>query len=158
MTVILAAAALLTSCGGQAVGDRGPGVDAAGVARAVPLVAGTRIALDVRRCDPGHHPYCGRELVLTALRRTTAATALMSAETAALRRAGWSFGEGEGTQELSALSPDGHLSLTYATAAQDLHALGQGDIVRALPVVRALRHDQAAGVPALSLLLESGIP
>ncbi len=131
---------------------------------AVPVPAGTRLALDVRRCDPGAHAYCAREAVLVAARRSdatsasTAATALMSAETALLARRHWSASKGEGTAELMAQSPDARLSVTYATAALELKAIALDDITRAPAVVRALHHAQAGHLPALALTVQAGVP
>jgi hypothetical protein len=147
---ILATALALGGCGAAGA----PGTPSQ---RPVPLAAGGHIALRLRRCDRGIHPFCARELVLTAGRtRYHDGAALGAAEGDALRRAGWTASEGEAPTELAAQSRGGRLRLTYATAAGELRAIAAGEAERAPAIVRALRRDRTAGVPALSLLLEVG--
>jgi hypothetical protein len=149
--VTIGAALVLAGCG--AAGSA-PGAPAAG---AIPLAAGIRVASNLRRCNPGRAHFCARELTLIWSHSPhPGATALQAAEGAALRRAGWSSGEGAATGELSAQSPNGALWLTYAPAGEELRALREDDITRAAPLVQTLRRDRAAGVPALSVLLEAG--
>jgi hypothetical protein len=149
-----AALALVAGLAGCGTGGTPVGAPRAG---AIPLPAGVRVALDLRRCDPGRAHFCARELTLTWSRSPHPGTAaLQAAEGGALRRAGWSSSGGAATGERSAQSPDGALWLTYAPAGEELRALREGDISRAEPLVRALARDRGAGVPALSVLLEAG--
>ena len=149
-TVVLAGSLALAGCG---QGSRA-GAPTVG---AVPLPAGARIVARVRRCDGGVHPYCAQELVLSApAGRYPSSTALQTAETQRLTRAGWARAEGDTTHELSAASPGSKLRLTYATGQEDLEAIDLGRIDRSPAVARALARRMFARTPALSLILETG--
>ena len=123
----------------------------------VPVPAGARIVARVRRCDTGAHAYCAQELVLSApAGRYASSTALQTAETRRLARAGWARAEGDTTHELSADSPGSGLRLVYATGQADLESIDLGTIDRSRAVARALARRMFARAPALSLILETG--
>jgi hypothetical protein len=153
------AAALLG--GGTVLGGCGAGSAPGSPAVAgVPLAAHTRLIAGVRSCDGGAHPFCARELVLVAARRGprhyASSTALLAAEGARLRRAGWSSSKGDTDAESAAESPSHRLRLTYATAADDLRSLDEGRITRARRIAHTLAEQLYAGAPALSLMLQAG--
>ena len=123
----------------------------------VPLAARARIVAHAHSCDSGAHAFCARELVVVAPRRGyDSSGALLAAQTARLRHAGWSTSKGDTDYETSAESPDHRLRLTIATAADDLRSADEGRIERSVPIARALAGSMFARAPALSLLVETG--
>lgn len=126
-------------------------------ARGLPLVAGTRVIVQARRCDGGAHPYCARQLVIVGRPgRYPSSGALMRAEGARLRRAGWSGSEGDTIHEAAAESPGHRLRVTYAEGSEDLLSIEQARIERAPAVARALSRELFARAPVLSIMLQAG--
>lgn len=123
----------------------------------VPLVAGARVVSQTRRCDRGVRPYCAMQLVLAGRPgRFSGSEALLDAESARLRDAGWSQDNGDTNHEHAAESPHHRLRVTYAIALEDLLSIDQGTITRAPSVARALSAQMFARAPALSLELQAG--
>jgi hypothetical protein len=121
----------------------------------VPLVPGAQVIYKLRRCDPGHHVFCGLEVVV-ADRRFTSSGALVTSEVRRLKALGWALQQGEINQEQTALSPNGKLRIVYATAANDLLAIDFGWAQRTPEEVLTLAHTMFNRTPAMSLLLEAG--
>ena len=146
--LLVPAALSLASCGAAGSGPGAP----------PPLAPHLRIIENVVRCDRGTHRFCGRDLVVIASGAAARGgpTALMAAEHAALARAGWSLGGGQVAGDASATSPGGRRYLSYGPAADDLQAIGKGNLSRPPAILASLRHEVAAHAAALSMLVEAG--
>jgi hypothetical protein len=141
---------VVSGCGAGS-GPRGPAV------ASVPLVPGTRIVVNVRRCNEGSHPFCARELVLAAnASHYEDSGVLKVAELRVLRHAGWRRSEGDTYDESAAESPHDRLRVTYATAEQDLLSIDERRIARTPAITRQLAEVMFAREPALSLLVQAG--
>jgi hypothetical protein len=141
------AALALAGCGGA--GERALEVNQ------LPLVAGARIALSERRCNPGADAACAYDLVVVdpGLRSSQE---LLHAERLALHARGWTSAYAPNGDEHAVDSPRGRLHLVYATAGDDLLGLDQGWIQRPRPVAVALSRSIFTHVPTLSMQLELG--
>ena len=121
----------------------------------LPLVPGSKIVTQVRRCDPGANAYCAWELVV-ADPRYQSSDVLMVAERHHLIHAGWSLSNAETGEQEAANSPGHRLRVTFATASGDLRGIDLGWIKRSQLVTLTLSRTMFAHTAAMSMLLESG--
>jgi len=141
-------AAVLTGCG-QSVAQRTPN------AAKLPLVAGTRVAVKVQRCDKGASAFCGWEMVVVAPRYASSEN-LVKAEHDLLKDSGWTSGNADTDNQRAADSPGHKLRVTYATDLYDLQAIDEERIKRSHKVALELSGTIFARTPAMSVLLEVG--
>jgi hypothetical protein len=121
----------------------------------LPLVPGAHVVEQSRRCDTGHHVYCGLYMVVYGS-RYRGSEALMSAERRHLRSLSWSTEQGDIGQEQSAVSPDRRYRLTYATAQGELRAIDLGWVKRPSSISLALAHAMFQGTAALEVTVAAG--
>jgi hypothetical protein len=140
--------ALLVGCG-QGSSQRTPPL-----AR-LPLVKGTRISVQVLRCDAGANAFCAWELVVVGPRYRSS-EALLRSEHALLLKRGWSGAGADVTDEHAADSPGHKLRVTYATDYGDLKAIDLAWTQRSRKVTVALSRAIFDHVPTMSMLLEQG--
>lgn len=151
--IVIAAAAVavvvaVAGCG-QAASNRS--VDVA----AVPMIGGTRVVVQTRRCDRGANPYCAVQLVVVG-RSYESSGALLASERRYLKAHGWTVAGADTGDERAANSPGHRLRLSYATAALDLKDVDLGWVKRSRPIGLALSRTMFNRSPALSLMLEQG--
>ena len=142
-------AALLAGCGQGSAAQRTPQL------AKLPLVAGSRISLQVLRCDKGANGFCAWELVITGSGYRSS-EALLRSEHRRLLKLGWSGANGDVGNEHAADSPGHKLRLTYATAVGDLQGIDLGWIHRSHQVELALSRAIFSHAPTMSMLLELG--
>ena len=121
----------------------------------LPLVAGTRVAVKVQRCDKGANAFCGWEMVVVAPRYGSSDD-LVNAEHDLLKDSGWTSGNADTINQRAADSPGHKLRVTYATALYDLQALALERIKRSHRISLELSATIFARTPAMSMLLEVG--
>ena len=139
----------LTGCGGTSAPARTP------AAGAVPLVSGSRIVQQVRRCDRGSNAFCAIDLVVTNPHYNSS-DILARDESHVLRDHGWSLADGDTGLQSAANSPGHKLRLTYATATGDLREVVLGIINRPWPITYALSSSMFERAAAMSMRLERG--
>jgi len=121
----------------------------------LPLVPGTQVTTEVRRCDPGANAFCAWELVVAG-RRYGNSEALLKAEHHHLRVLGWTSADADTGQQRAQDSPGHKLRVTYATADGDLRGIDLGWITRSRQVQLALSHAMFEHTPTISILYEEG--
>lgn len=121
----------------------------------LPLVSGSRISVQLLRCDKGANAFCAWELVVVAPGYRSSEQ-LLRREHDHLRKAGWSGATADVTNEHAADSPGHKLRLTYATDYGDLQAIDLGYAKRSRKVTFALSRAIFDHAPTLSMLLEQG--
>jgi hypothetical protein len=137
---------MLAGCGG---GIHSPRLSS------LPLVHGTRVVTEVRRCDPGTRPYCSLELVLADPLYGSSRTFVL-AERDLLRAHGWTDASPQTADELAGESPGDRFRITYATAYGDLKGIDLGWIQRTHQIKESLSSQLFAGTPAMSAQLQTG--
>ena len=148
-TALLALLPLLCACGATSPAARTP------TATQVPLVSGSRIVAQVRRCDAGSNSFCAIDLVVRN-GQYVSSDILARDESHLLRRQGWSLAGGDTGAQSAANSPGHKLRLTYATAAGDLQQIDLGLIIRPWPITYALSNSMFDRAAAMSMRLEVG--
>jgi hypothetical protein len=149
-TALLALLPTLTACGGaSSAAQRTPTVSQ------VPLVPGSRIVTQVRRCDSGSNAFCAIDFVVRN-RQYVSSDILARDESHLLSKQGWSLSNGETSAQSAANSPGHKLRLTYATAAGDLQQVDLGQIIRPWPITYALSNAMFDRAAAMSMRLEVG--
>jgi hypothetical protein len=148
-TALLALLPLLAACGATSPTARTP------TASQVPLVPGSRIVAQVRRCDSGSNAFCAIDLVVRN-GKYVSSDILARDESHLLRRQGWSLANGDTSAQSAANSPGHKLRLTYATAAGDLEEIDLGTIIRPWPITYALSNAMFDRAAAMSMMLEVG--
>ena len=121
----------------------------------MPLVPGSQIVQQFRRCDRGANAFCSIDLVVTN-HRYLSSDVLARDESHLLRRRGWSLADGDTGLQSGANSPGHTLRLTYATASGDLEQIVLGTINRPWPIIYALSTSMFDRAAALSMRLEQG--
>ncbi len=121
----------------------------------LPLVRGTRISVQVLRCDKGANAFCAWELVVVGPRYRSSAQ-LLRREHDQLRKLGWSGADADVSGENAADSPGHKLRLSYATDYGDLQAIDLGYTKRSRKVTFALSRGIFEHTPTMSMLLEQG--
>ncbi|MGI8863775.1 MAG: hypothetical protein ACR2JH_05145 [Solirubrobacteraceae bacterium] len=121
----------------------------------LPLVKGSRISVQVLRCDKGANAFCAWQLVVVAPSYRNSEQ-LLRREHDHLLRAGWSGASADVINEHAADSRGHKLRLTYATDFGDLQAWDIGYIQRSHKVIGALSRAIFDHVPTMSMLLEQG--
>jgi hypothetical protein len=139
----------LAGCGATSPSARTPS------AGAVPLVPGSRIVAQVRRCDRGTHAFCAIDLVVRNGKYASSGI-LARDESHVLRKQGWSLANGDTDAQSAANSPGHKLRLTFATADGELRAIDLGMINRSWPITYALSNSMFDRVAAMSMRLEVG--
>jgi hypothetical protein len=145
----LALVALLAGCGGTSKPQRTP------TANALPLVPGSRVVQQVRRCDRGKNAFCSIDLVVVN-GKYDSSDIFARDESHVLRGSGWSLADGDTNLQAAANSPGHGLRLTYATAAGDLREIDLGVINRPWPITYALSNSMFDRAAAMSMRLEVG--
>ena len=138
-------------CGGVSASQGTP------TAAAVPLVPGSRIVQQARRCDQGSNAYCAIDLVVRNPRYTSS-DVLAHEESHWLRGHGWSLAGGDTGLQSAANSPGHKLRLTFSSAAGDLQEIDLGIINRPWPITYALSSSMFDRAAAMSMMLEVGAP
>ncbi|MBV9336580.1 MAG: hypothetical protein JO262_03285 [Solirubrobacterales bacterium] len=139
----------LAGCGGTSQAQRTP------TASAVPLVPGSKVVQQFRRCDQGANAFCALDLVVTN-RRYNSSDLLARDESHLLRKRGWSLADGDTGLQSAANSPGHKLRLTYTTASGDLQQIVLGTIDRPWPITYALSNAMFDRAAAMSMRLEVG--
>jgi hypothetical protein len=121
----------------------------------LPLVSGSRISVQVLRCDKGANAFCAWEVVVVAPSYRSSA-ALLRSEHRHLLKLGWSGANADVNGENAADSPGHKLRLSYATDYGDLQAIDLGYTKRSRQVTFALSRAIFDHAPTLSMLLEKG--
>jgi hypothetical protein len=121
----------------------------------LPLVKGSRISVQVLRCDAGANAFCAWELVVAGPRYRSS-EALLRSEHGLLIRRGWSGAGADVVDEHAADSPGHKLRVTYATDYGDLKAIDLDWTKRARKITVALSRAIFDHVPTMSMLLEQG--
>jgi hypothetical protein len=142
-------AALLAACGQGNASQRTPQL------AKLPLVRGSRVSVQVLRCDKGANGFCAWELVVIG-NGYRSSEALLRSEHHRLLELGWSGANGDIGDEHAADSPGHKLRLTYATADGDLKGIDLGWIHRSRKVALALSQAIFSRAPTMSMLLELG--
>jgi hypothetical protein len=122
----------------------------------LPLVKGASIVANVRQCDRGANAYCAIELVIVD-NRYRSSTDLVLYEKQTLRRMGWTRTGPDTMYEKAADSPNHGLRVTYATPVGELTGIVLGWIQRPRPITLALSQTVFDRVPAMAVLLETGV-
>jgi hypothetical protein len=148
-TALLALVPALAACGATSAAQRTPTLSQ------VPLVAGSEIVAQVRRCDAGSNAYCAIDFVVRN-RKYVSSDILARDESRLLHRQGWSLADGETAEQSAANSPGHKLRLTYATAAGDLQEIDLGLIIRPWAITYALSNAMFDRAAAMSMMLEIG--
>ena len=141
---------------GIAVAGCGSGAHRVPSLAQLPLVNGATIVEHLRQCDPGTNAYCAIELVVVD-RLYPSSTALVLQEKRMLKRSGWTRAGPDTSEEHAADSPGRALRVNYATALGDLTGIDLGWIQRPRTITLALTRTMFDRVPAMSVLLESGV-
>jgi hypothetical protein len=139
----------LAGCGATASPQRTPS------ASALPLVPGSRIVAQVRRCDRGRNAFCAIDLVVSNAHYQSS-DILARDESRVLQKEGWSPANGDTSLQTAANSPGHKLRLTYATAAGDLREIDLGLINRPWSITYALSNSMFDRAAAMSMRLEIG--
>ncbi len=121
----------------------------------LPLVGGSRISVQVLRCDKGANAFCAWELVVVAPGYRSSEQ-LVRREHDRLLKLGWSGATADVTGEHAADSAAHKLRLSYATNYGDLQAIDLGYTKRSQKVTFALSRTIFDHTPAMSMLLEQG--
>jgi hypothetical protein len=145
----LALALILGGCGATSTAHRTP------TAGALPLVPGSRIVEQTRRCDQGSNAFCAIDLVVVN-HKYNSSDILARDESQVLRSSGWSLADGDTSLQAAANSPGHKLRLTYATATGDLQEIDLGLIKRPWPITYALANSIFDRDAAMSMRLEVG--
>jgi hypothetical protein len=145
---VLATGIAIAGCG-QSAARRTPDL------AKVPLVSGSRISTEVKRCDKGANAFCAYELVVSAPRYTSS-DKLVKDEHRLLKSQGWSGADGETGDQHAADSPGHKVRVTYATALGDLKGIDLGWIKRSRKVTLALSRALFEHQAAMSMLVEVG--
>jgi hypothetical protein len=148
-TALLALLPMLAACGAGSPAQRTP------TASQVPLVPGSQIVAEVRRCDSGANAFCAIDFVVRNPKYVSS-DILARDESHLLRRQGWSLAQGDTGEQSAANSPGHKLRLTYATAAGDLQEIDLGLIIRPWPITYALSNAMFDRAAAMSMMLEVG--
>ena len=146
---MLALVLILGGCGGTSTTHRTP------TAGAVPLVPGSQIVEQTRRCDQGSNAFCAIDLVVVN-RAYNSSDILALDESHLLRKSGWSLADGDTSLQSAANSPGHRLRLTYDTAAGDLQEIDLDQINRPWPITYALSNTIFDRAAAMSMRLEVG--
>jgi hypothetical protein len=147
LLAVVLAAGLIAACG--AGGDRVPALSR------LPLARGLRVTTLLRSCNPGANAFCALQFVVVGSGYSSG-VAMRHAETVLLRHRGWHKANAPVGQELAADSPGDKLRVTYATASDELQAVGLGWIKRPRRLTVALAHDIFARRSALAMVLQLG--
>jgi hypothetical protein len=121
----------------------------------IPMVPGTRVLTTVRSCDPGVHPYCSLQVVITG-DRYQSSQALRKTYGANLIKLGWTTTKGPDGNETAADSPGHELRLTFATAYEDLLGVDSNWIQRTAAISHSLSTAMFNRAPTLSIMLLRG--
>jgi hypothetical protein len=140
---------MLAGCGATSPAARTPTVGQ------VPLVPGSRIVAQIRRCDAGSNAFCAIDFVVRN-GKYVSSDILARDESHLLRREGWSLSGGDTGEQSAANSPGHKLRLTYATAAGDLQEIDLGLIIRPWPITYALSNAMFDRAATMSMRLEVG--
>jgi hypothetical protein len=140
---------MLAGCGAPSPAARTPDVSQ------VPLVPGSKIVTQVRRCDSGSNAFCAIDFVVIN-RKYVSSDILARDESRLLRKRGWSLSQGDTGAQSAANSPGHKLRLTYATAAGDLEQIDLGLIIRPWPITYALSNAMFDRAATMSMRLEIG--
>jgi hypothetical protein len=124
-------------------------------AAALPLVPGSHIVEQVRRCDRGTNAFCAIDLVVLN-EHYNSSDILARDESHVLRKHGWSLSDGDTGLQSAANSPGHKLRLTFATASGDLREIVLGVINRPWPITYALSSSMFDRAAAMSMRLEVG--
>jgi hypothetical protein len=149
LAALALAAGSLAGCGAASEPQRTP------AAGALPLVPGSRVVEQVRRCDQGRNAFCAINLVVVN-RAYNSSDILARDESQVLSKAGWSLADGDTGLQAAANSPGHKLRLTYATATGDLRDIDLGIINRPWPITYALSTSMFDRAAAMSMRLEVG--
>jgi hypothetical protein len=152
VSVGLALTALVVGfCTGCGAGDspRSPSLSA------LPLVKGSTILTQAKRCDKGANAFCAIEFVLVD-RSYRSSTQLLNGEHRLLISRRWSGADGDTGEQHAADSPGHKLRVTYATADGDLKGIDLGWIRRPRTITLTLSRMLFERVPTLSVMLEIG--
>ena len=139
----------LAGCGAASTAQRTPSVSQ------LPLVPGSQVVAQVRRCDRGSNAFCAIDLVVRN-GRYDSSDVLARDESHVLRKQGWSLADGDTSLQAAANSPGHKLRLTYATAEGDLREIVLGIINRPWPITYALSNAMFDRAAAMSMRLEVG--
>lgn len=151
---VLTSLALLASCTGLAACGGGSAQPSPRLA-ALPLVKGTRVVAQAKRCDPGANAYCALEVVLVAPHYRTSLD-LLKGEEDHLAAVGWAATQGDTGAQRAAVSPGNKLRVTYATADGDLKGIDLGWIKRPRSIELALSRALFDRSSTISVMLEAG--
>jgi hypothetical protein len=150
LTVLaVALAATLAGCGDSSSAQRTP------TAAQIPLLPGSRIAVQTRACDQGSNAYCAVDLVVRN-GDYESSDILLRDEGRLLKKDGWSLAHGDTGEQTGANSPGHKLRLTLSTAAGDLQEIDLGLINRPWPIVYGLSSSMFARAATMSMMLEAG--
>jgi hypothetical protein len=145
----LALVLTLGGCGATSEANRTP------AASSVPLVPGSKIVEQTRRCDQGKNAFCAVDLVVVNPTYYSSDELALD-ESHVLRQAGWSLADGDTGLQSAANSPGHKVRLTYATAMDDLRSVDLGTINRPWPITYALSNSMFDRAAAMSMRLEVG--
>jgi hypothetical protein len=140
---------VLAGCGAASKPQRTP------AASSLPLVPGSQIVQQVRRCDHGSNAFCSIDLVVRN-RNYRSSDFLARDESRVLRQHGWSQADGDTGLQSAANSPGHKLRLTYATASGDLREIVLHVITRPWPITYALSTAMFDRAATMSMRLEVG--
>ena len=121
----------------------------------LPLVQGSTIITQSKKCDRGNNPYCAIEAVVVN-RRFTSSGEFVASQVRLLHQLGWKYSAGDDGFEVAANSPDQKVRLTFAPAVDDLIGLDEHWIQRTWPIWAALDQTMLSRTPAMSIMLEAG--
>jgi hypothetical protein len=145
----LAVLAALAGCGAIPAARRSPTADQ------VPLVPGSQVVAQTRRCDQGSNAFCAIDLVVVN-RNYQSSDILARDQSHELRKRGWSLAGGDTSLQSAANSPGHKLRLTFSTASGDLREIDLGVINRPWPITYALSSSMFDRAAAMSMRLEIG--
>jgi hypothetical protein len=148
LALSLATVGVLAGCG-QSSSPRMPAL------AKLPLVSGSRISVQVLRCDKGANAFCAWELVVVAPGYRSSEQ-LVRREHDQLLKRGWSGANADVNGEHAADSQGHKLRLSYATNYGDLQAIDLGYTKRSRKVTFALSRTIFDHTPTMSMLLEQG--
>jgi hypothetical protein len=149
LAVLSLVAVAIAGCGGTSAPQRTP------AASSIPLLPGSRVVQQVRRCDQGTNAFCAVDLVVRNPRYDSS-DVLAHQESKWLRQHGWSLADGDTSVQSGANSPGHKLRLTFTSAADDLQEIDLGIIIRPWPITYALSTSMFDRAAAMSMRLEVG--
>jgi hypothetical protein len=121
----------------------------------LPLLPGSTIVAQAKKCDGGSNPYCALEAIVVN-HRFASSGAFVASEDQRLHQLGWKFSAGDDGDEVAANSPGQKLRLTFATAQNDLIGIDEHWITRQWPIEWSASQLMFRRTPAMSVMLEAG--